>query len=397
MRKILCLFLGLVLLQSCYVVRAYHFRKFKLEDLSKLKAISLPANATPFRFAYDTTRYPKWKKNMDSVLATTHTYAFLVIRGDSILYERYFGEVQQGSLLPSFSIAKSVTGTLVGIAVHEGKIRSLQEPVTNYLPELRRSDPNFEKVTIQHLLDMRSGVKSSEDYYNPFSDVLKLGFSANLAKVALKIKTEKEAGTFSYKSVNTQLLAMIVERATGMTLQAYAIEKLWQPLQMEQPATWNTDNQNRVRAFCCIIATARDFARFGRLLMKNGNWQGQQIIPAAWVQQSTSADTMAAYKGYRNQWWSKTSYKNFTDSLLAVAFMPQHGVKSGIKRYTSVEGKSPVYTAYYWSGAFHAEGILNQVLFVDPARDLIIVRLGHYWKHPQLDAVRFIYNMAGQL
>ncbi|HEX8332714.1 MAG TPA: serine hydrolase [Segetibacter sp.] len=396
MKNFFLVLLSLIFLQSCYIVRAYRFRKFELDDLGKLRASSLPAAAAPFRIAYDTTRYPKLKRNLDSVLAASKTYGFLVIRRDSILYERYFGEVQESSLLPSFSIAKSVTGTLVGIALHEGKIKSLQEPVTNYLPELGKNDQGFKKVTIQHLLDMRSGVESSEDYSNPFSDVLRLGFAANVVRTALKTTIEKEPGTFSYKSVNTQLLAMIVEKATGKKLQEYASEKLWKPMQMENAATWNTDNRDKVRAFCCINATARDFAKLGRLYLKNGNWQGQQIVPATWIQQSTAADTMARYNGYRNQWWANTSYKNFSDSLAAVAFIPPSGVKSTIRRYTSKEGKPPVYTAYYWNGAFHAEGILSQVVYINPEKELIIVRLGYYWQHPQVDAVRFIYNLAAQ-
>jgi CubicO group peptidase (beta-lactamase class C family) len=180
-----------------------------------------------------------------------------------VLYERYFGEVTPVTKLPSFSVAKSIVSTLVGIALYESKIKSLQEQVTNYLPPLRKNDERFDVVTIQHVLDMRSGVKSGENYANPFSDVLKMGFARNLSKPALKTKLEKMPGGFDYKSVNTQILALIVEKATGKKLQDYASEKRWQQLQIEHETTWNQDKEGMVRAFCCINAAARDYAKFG--------------------------------------------------------------------------------------------------------------------------------------
>ena len=396
MKNVLIILFIFSVFESCYVISAHRFRKFNLKDLHKIDAVPLPAAATPFRFQYDTTRYPKWKKNLDSILPSTHTYAFLVIRRDSILYERYFDGVESSTLLPSFSIAKSFTATLVGIALNEGKIKSLQEPVTAYLPGLGKRNPRFEQITIQHLLDMRSGVKSSEDYDDPFSDVLKLSFASNMTRQALKTGIQKDPGSFEYKSVNTQLLALILEKATGKKLEEYANEKLWQPLQMEHSATWNMDKKDEVRAFCCINATARDFARFGRLYLRQGDWQGQQVLPRDWVQRSTSADTMAAYTGYKNHWWARTLGKAFPDSMAAVKFNPTTGTKASIKKYSGKEGQPANYVASYWSGAYHAEGILNQILYIDPVKELIIVRLGHYWQHPQGDAVRFVYNLASQ-
>ncbi|HVF97463.1 MAG TPA: serine hydrolase, partial [Flavisolibacter sp.] len=169
-------FLSLVVFSSCYVFKAYRFRKFELKDLDKIDAVKLPRSPQPFSFAYDTTRYPQMVRYLDENLAASQTYAFLVIRRDTVLYERYFGNTTDSTKLPAFSVAKSVTSTLLGIALREGYIKNLQEPVTNYLPQLRKSDKRFDNVTIQQVLDMRSGVESNESYTNPFSDVLKLGF-----------------------------------------------------------------------------------------------------------------------------------------------------------------------------------------------------------------------------
>lgn len=394
MKKILPFLLACFVLSSCYVLRAYKYRDFDLKDVDKLHAVPLPASATPFHFSYDTLRYPKLTASLDSNLQDTYTYAFLVIRNDSILYERYFGNITEETKMPSFSVAKSVTSTLLGIALEEGYIKNLNEPITNYIPRLRKKK-GFDKITIQQVLDMRSGVKSSEEYTNPFSDVLKMGFANNVRRPVWKAQIEAPPGQFEYKSVNTQILAMIIEQATGKKLQDYAIEKLWGPLHMEFPATWNADKKNTPRAFCCINAAALDYAKFGRLFLNNGAWQGRQIVPASWVQRSISADTMKAYEGYKNQWWAKPEYKTFTDSLEAAAYLKTTQAPLRIQK-SDLSGRTTWTTSAY-NGAFHAQGILGQYVYVNPPKKLIIVRLGHYWKHPKMWAEKFIYSIANEL
>lgn len=384
-----------VFLSSCYAVKAYRFRKFKLDDLDKIGAVPLPKSPRPFLFAYDTLRHQNLKAYLDSQLRSSLSYAFLVIRNDSILYERYFGTVAPDTKLPSFSAAKSFTGTLIGIALHEGRIKSLDEPIRNYLPELKASK-GWNGVTLQHLLDMRSGVESNESYTNPFSDVLKLGFARNVSKHPLKAGTEKAPGSFDYKSVNTQLLALAVERATGRKLHDYAAEKLWAPLGMEHPATWNSDAQQTVRAFCCLNAAARDYAKFGRLYLRNGAWEGRQVVPADWVHRSTAADTMAAYGGYKNQWWADGQRKDFSDSTAAADWLRSVANRGRLSVRTSAEGKT-VYRVHRYDGSFYASGMLGQYVYVHPAKNLVVVRLGHNWSHPQMYATRFIQQLAERL
>lgn len=395
MRRLLP-FLLTILLASCYVFKAYRFRKFDLKDLHKIEAVDLPASPTPFKFFYDTLNNATLAQYLDSNLQNSQSYAFLVIRNDSILYERYFGDVTPSTVLPSFSAAKSVTGTLFGIALGEGKIKSVQEPITAYLPELRKRNKDWDKVTLQDVLNMRSGVKSNESYTNPFSDVLKLGFAGNVDKYALKSDLEGAPGNFEYRSVNTQLLSMVIERATGRKMQDYAVEKLWTPLQMEFPATWNDDKHQTVRAFCCINAAARDYAKFGRLFLHDGSWNGKQIVPAAWVQASTDADTMFTYGGYKNQWWAQAQRQYFTDSMKAVQF---RNSRSGKTRLTLAERgtNAKQYTVTYYNGAYYAAGLLGQYVYINPAKNLLIVRLGHDWYHPKMYAVPFIYNLGDRL
>ena len=386
------LFLSAILLSSCYVFKAYRFRNFELKDLDKMDATQLPPAVVPFQFSYDTARNRQLTQYLDENLAQSRTYAFVVIRNDSVLYERYFGEVTDSTKLPSFSVAKSFTSTLLGMALHDGLIKSLDEPITHYLPELRKEDKGFDKVTIQHVLDMRSGVKSNENYSNPFSDVLKMGFASSVSKPALKTSLEQPPGSFEYKSVNTQLLALVVEKATGRKLHDYAREKLWQPLGMQHPATWNIDKQQTARAFCCINAAAIDYAKFGRLFLNNGVWEGKQLISADWVKRSTSLDTMQAYGGYKNHWWSSLTRVSFNEKEKATLFATSKQ-KASIKTYPVKESDKNRFVVEYRE-AYHAEGILGQYVYVNPAKKLIIVRLGHNWSHPRFYAENFIYNLG---
>lgn len=385
----------MILFESCYVGRAYKYRKFNLEDLEKLDAVQLPPSPKPFVFAYDTAGRSSLAAYLDSNLSGSRTYAFLVIQNDSIIYERYFGAVNESSKLPSFSVAKSFVSALIGIAIEEGFIKNVNDPVTAYLPSMGKVDKGYEQVTIQHLLDMRSGVKSNENYSNPFSDVLKMGFARNVARTALKTKLATAPGTFDYRSVNTQLLALVLEKATGRSLQDYAKEKLWGPLGMEFMASWNDDKKDRVRAFCCINAAARDFAKFGMLYLKQGNWEGKQVVPGSWVKRSVDPDTLRLNDQYKNQWWSDVSRKGFTELSKAKEFAALHS-SSDIKTIVT-QGKPDYFVVYYPSGAYHAEGILGQFIYVNPSKNLVIVRMGQNWSHPSQYAQGFIYHVGSNV
>jgi CubicO group peptidase (beta-lactamase class C family) len=396
---------GVVLftLSSCYLTRAIKHRNFELKSLSDFDYDTLKASTHPFHFIESNQPYV-YKTFLDTSLAHSNSFSFLVIRNDSILYENYWEGVNEETLLPTFSVAKSFVSTLIAIAVKDGKIKNLNEPVTNYIPELLKSDKRFFSVTIQHLLDMRSGIKNNEDYYNPTSDVLKMGFGNNIWALIKKLKIEKPPGEFDYKSVNTQLLAIVLERATGKKTQEYIQEKLWQPLGMESYATWNIDSKKRrmVRAFCCINAITRDYAKLGRLFLKNGNWNGTQLLPEAWVTATTHIDSMVYSQGYKNQWWSNEYSYSFKDSLEALSFLKKTPhCESTIYVYNRKENKEKGITAkksflvYYLKPMYHAEGLLGQYIYVYPKKNLIIVRTGHNWSHRKFSAAdHFIYEIG---
>jgi CubicO group peptidase (beta-lactamase class C family) len=368
------------LFSSCYMVRAYKFRKLKLTDHTKLDFEKVQASTNIFQYTNGLqNNYNAATTWLDSNLNNTQTASFLVIKNDSVVYEKYFDGFNKESLLPSFSVAKSFVSTLVGVALEEGKIKSLQEPFTNYIPELLKNDSRFGNITIQNLLDMRSGIKWKEGNYGLKDDAIKMGFRPNMWKYIKKIKIDTDPKDDSdYKSINTMLLGIIIKRATGKSLVAYLQEKLWQPLGMENTATWNTDKKGLPITFGGLNATSRDFAKLGRLFLKKGNWNGTQIISSEWVNNSTNSDTMYAYGGYRNQWWGESNYIYFKDSLAAIDFKTTSANTSAVKKT-----KSGKYYVALQSNNFYAEGILGQFVYVIPNKNIVIVRMGHFWSHPK--------------
>jgi CubicO group peptidase (beta-lactamase class C family) len=333
-----------------------------LTDYKKLPSVSIHRGNETFQFI-DGTGQPQYqflKTYLDSSLASTHTAAFLVIRNDSIIYETYFDGFTKNDILPSNSMSKSFTGTLVRIAFNEGKIKSLSEPITNYVPELLKRDSNFKKITIQHLLDMRSGFNFIEGRYDLQDDAIRYGLGHNLKRNLLRIKIAEPPGRFRYQSVNTQFLGLILERATGKKLSKYLEEKIWKPLGMEHDASWNVDSKIHKREFASagLNAVPRDFAKFGQLYINKGKWNGQQIVDEEWVSTIASADTMNKYGGYKNQWWSRTNNR---------------------------------------TGAFSAIGFLNQYIYVNPNNNVVIVRIGKRWARSYGVSTRFIYGLGDAL
>lgn len=350
MKNIILLLTFSCLLSACHVGRFFVWNFADHKDYKKFSAHHIAKPATPFQFIEaqnsPSLRLPtrielKGKTySFEEALAKEGTLAFLVIRHDSILYEKYFDDYGKENVIPSFSVAKSFTSALVGIAVSEGYIKSVQEPITNYLTDLDKD--KFGNITIEHVLDMRSGIKYKEQYFNPLGDVAKYYYGRNLKKYINKqgIKSAPDQ-SFEYISLNTQILGLIVEKAVGKPLSTYLQEKIWTPLGMEYDATWSIDSKQHqtVKAFCCINARARDFAKFGRLYLRKGEWQGKQIVPAEWVKKSTTFDKPKNGYVYTYQWW--------------------HCQENG----------QPLED-------YFAEGILGQFIYVCPSKDMIIVRMG---------------------
>ena len=275
-------------------------------------------------------------------LNTTHknlqTVAFLIIKNDSIWHESYFDGYSATSKSNSFSIAKSIVSAALGKAIMEGKIKSLDQKVTDFFPKLKG---NFAKeVTIGDLSSMASGLSWDEKYYSPFSIVTRAYFDDNLKELILGLSIKDKPGQqFRYLSGATQLLAMCIEKATGEYLSNYVSEHFWKPMGAENDALWQLDEADFgiEKAYCCIASTARDFARFGKLYKQNGVWNGKQILARSFVEKSLQP--------------------RFSDS-------PEYGYGWWLHR---INGKR----------VFYMRGHLGQFVIVLPEDDVIIVRLGH--------------------
>ncbi|HVA76797.1 MAG TPA: serine hydrolase [Candidatus Binataceae bacterium] len=260
------------------------------------------------------------RRTLDDLLARTRTQGFLVIKDGKIVDERYFNGANDKTKFTSWSVAKSFTSTLVGLALADGKIKSLDDPITEYLPELKGS--GYDGVPINDILEMSSGVKFSEEYGIDSSDVMIMWDktmteqSQTFAEYASSLgRSEKPGSKFVYRSVDTAVLAMLVKRVTGKPLAQMLSERIWQPLGMEQDATWLTDRagSNALEAGdCCINATLRDYARFGLLFLHDGKAGDRQLVPAAWVTAATNPQSRQVGWGhlfpgdpgaYGDQWW----------------------------------------------------------------------------------------------
>ncbi len=340
------LLLSALSLSSCKLGRFIIYNFADIKDYKKFPSRPLTgsSNASQFYIA-EKGRAPKTiqvpgKKEItfDEYLIQNNTVAFLIIKDDTIQYERYFDNYDSASIVPSFSVAKSITSILIGCAIADGLIKSENEPVTTYIPELKQN--GYDQVTIKHLLQMTSGMAFNESYVNPFGQAASFYYGRNLPKEISKLKLGNTPGTtFDYVSGSTQLLGLVIERALKTkSITAYLQEKLWTPMQMEFDATWSLDKKKNglEKTFCCLNARARDFAKIGRLYLNKGNWNGTQLVPESWVSTSTKVDeTEGSVWYYQYQWWLPTR-----------------------------------------SGDYMAQGILGQYIYVNPAKKIIIVRLG---------------------
>jgi len=354
--RVLLFLLIFTSLTSCKLARFAYYQKSNITDYKIFPSREIRNADEKFKFYERDTNLEidsititirnkgkvpvKQRSSFEDYLTQNNTVAFLVIRNDSILYENYFDDYEEKSIVNSFSMAKSFVSALIGCALEDGYIKSTSQSITDYLPELREN--GLEVITIDDLLDMRSGIKFNESYINPFGEVASFYYGTNLRKQISKLKLEKAPNTeTNYRSVDTQLLGLILERALKtMTVSAYLEEKIWQPLGMEYNATWSLDREKEglEKAFCCLNARARDFAKFGRLYLHKGNWNGQQIVSESWVTESTKIDTTNGEDWYyNNQWW------------------------------------------IYENEVFAAEGHLGQIISVHPNSNMIFVRLGSKW------------------
>lgn len=275
-------------------------------------------------------------EELKSINSELETVAYLIIKNDSIFHEWYAPNYGKDSKTNSFSVTKSITSSMLGKAIMDGYIESLDQPVTDFYPEYGDI-----KTTVGDLASMASGLNWVEHYTSPFSLTARANYDNDLAETILNLKQVKTSGKeFEYLSGNTQLLGMIIQKATGKTLANYLSESFWKPMGASQDALWQLDDaENRLaKTFCCISSNARDFARFGKLYKDYGKWNGKQILDSTFVAKSVSP-RFADSPEYGYGWWlKKMKDKNF----------------------------------------FLMRGHHSQYIIVEPNDNVIIVRLGHH-------------------
>ncbi len=305
----------------------------RLPVLAKSKVV--PVGGTPLPLPVGPPL--KLALDVDAYMAGQRSAALLVVHDGRLRLERYGLGFDSGGRWTSFSVAKSITSTLVGAAIRDGYIRSMDDKVSDYIPQMKGSA--YEDVSVRQLLTMTSGVRWNEDYADPNSDVARFnnhrpeeGVDA-LVSYMRRLPREVTPGTrWHYSTGETNLVGVLLSQATKKPLSTYLSEKIWVPAGMEQQATWILSRTGKEISGCCIQAASRDFARFGLFLLNGARVDGKSVVPEGWLADATTERTGIGQsgRGYGYLWWT------------------------------------------YTDGSFAARGIFGQGIFIDPKRKIVI-------------------------
>jgi CubicO group peptidase (beta-lactamase class C family) len=274
---------------------------------------------------------------VDKFLADQRSAGIVILQDGKVRFERYGLDFDAKGRWTSFSVAKSFTSTLVGAAIRDGYIKSLDDKVSQYIPDLRGSA--YDDVTVRQLLTMSSGVRWNEDYEDPKADVAQFnvvtpdpGVDATVSYMRKLPRAHPPGEVWHYNTGETNLIGVVVSRATGKSLSSYASQKIWAAYGMESYASWMIDRSGHEHGGCCIQASTRDFARFGQFILEGGRVDGRPMLPEGWLQAAThkQVDIGRPGSGYGYQWWTNDN------------------------------------------GTFSAFGIHGQVIHVDPSRGLVV-------------------------
>jgi CubicO group peptidase (beta-lactamase class C family) len=335
-------------LETSTVARSLVWLEADTGDWRRFPARTIAPSSTPLPLApaplpdrtLDTVTVPgRGAQPLSELLEDTETTAFLILRDEEIVLEAYPDGSSREDIHTSFSVAKSYLSTLVGIALDRGEITSLEDPVTDYVPELTDRDPRLEQVRLRHLLTMSSGLRY-EETGTPWGDDARTYYAPDLRATALSVTVESPPGQeWHYNNYNLLLMGLVLERATGHPVAQYLERMLWQPMGAQFEASWSLDSTGSgfEKMESGINARAIDYARFGYLFAHEGAVGGRQVGPEAWVEQATAADTTTDPAAHYQYWWWVDATRE---------------------------------------GRFYARGNFGQYVYIDPATDVVIVRLG---------------------
>ena len=351
------IFIALFISVNLFIVLSGRFYLYKGISYTYLSGKTGPTiydlNVFPSSTIKKSKRCYQWKKNSkfntqsipkkyNDLLLKLDTKAFLFFKGDEILFEKYWGKHKKETVSNCFSAAKTVVSLLIGAALDEGKIKSLDEKVGKYIPKFNAGKKK--NITIRHLLMMSSGLDWQESGKNPLSENAESYYGTDLyGLVTRQHVIEKPGIRFEYQSGNSQLLGYVLEKATHMDLSMYAQKKIWDKIGAEHNAFWSLDKDGGdEKAFCCMYATARDFGRLGKLILQKGKWNGKQIISSAYMSEMLTNPSMTTKEEVPN-------------------------LRYGLHIWTYLGAKNPVY---------YCRGILGQYIISIPNENLVIIRLG---------------------
>lgn len=311
--------------------------------------------------------------SLDEFIALSETSAFLVIKDGEVIHETYAHGDARTSLHTSFSVAKSFTSALIGIALAQGRIERLDDPIRKYLPEL--ASPTFDGVTVEHVLQMSSGVHFDERYTAPDSDINRMVLQVPPMTYLEYIDTlgrDHLPGSFNhYASINTQLLGILLRRVTGESITEYMTRELWHPIGMESPGLWTLDHEGQELAMGGLAASARDYAKLGLLYLQGGRRGDRRVLPEGWAEASVTPNqphlmpgenpASSNISGYMYQWWTPPD----------------------------------------WDGDFLARGIWGQNIYVHPRNRVVIVKLAadpkNFDPRFKLDYIDYLQALARSL
>lgn len=345
---VIVVFLGVFLSipQNHYILKALRYQKAQIHHYTifENRTVSI-GTPSPWDMHPEYNSY-ELKESQISDLNRYRTVAFLVAQDSTLLFEAYWDGYGHDSYSNSFSMAKSIISLLVGCAIEDGYIKSLDQHVGDFLPEF--AEGNKAKITVRHLLTMSSGLSWDEAYSSLFSTTTQAYYGKFLRKLVLDQNVVTDPGKeFNYLSGDTQLLSLVLAQATGKTVSDYMSEKIWSRIGAEHYALWSLDRKDGIeKAYCCFNTNARDYARIGQLVLNMGRWNGEQIVPEEYLAETLQPTTYLADKDlggipterYGHQWW-----------------------------FTNHRGHQVIF----------ARGILGQYIFIVPELNMVAVRLGH--------------------
>ncbi len=371
-----------------YVLRMWTMRESSQSDyLENFPTRTLRASTNPYD--YTVALDPEVKDRLEAAFATddledfltsTDTQALVVIENDVVVLERYANGAARETMLTSFSVAKSFDSTLVGIAIDEGFIGGVDDPITDYLPELAEQDPRLSDITIAHLLSMSSGLDYREMRWGLFNgDDPLTTYHPDQRKVSLEAATrlsDPPGRYFRYNKYHPQLLGMILERTTGLSVTDYTQTRLWDPIGMQFDGQWTLDSEDSgfEKMEAGLNARVIDFAKLGSAFLAGGEWNGSRIVSEEWVQASVSSDP------------ERDRASHYRDDF-------------GEWIYSDGGG----WYGYFWYGRaragsapdFFAEGDHGQFVYVSPSADTVIVRFGTEFGIPGSEWIDAFYDYAG--